>query len=110
MECTTPDGVSIWWDAEGPGSPVVLSPGRGDCSDVFPREFSEQLVEAGCRVVRVDPRDSGLSGNGGDAYTVSTMAEDVVGVLDAAGMEEAHFLGLWQWVAAQVIARIRSRS
>lgn len=94
MECITPDGVAIWWEAEGSGSPVVLSPGRGDCSDVFPREFSEQLVEVGCRVVRFDPRDSGLSGNGGDAYTVSTMAEDVVGVLDAAGIEEAHFLGL----------------
>lgn len=45
-------------------------------------------------MVRVDPRDSGLSGDGGDAYTVSTMAEDLVGVLDAAGVEVAHFLGL----------------
>lgn len=34
------------------------------------------------------------SGHGGDDYTVSTMAEDLVGVLDAAGVEKAHVLGL----------------
>ena len=44
MELTTADGVSIWWEAEGDGPPAVLVPGRGDSTDLFPTEVSDELV------------------------------------------------------------------
>lgn len=95
MELTTPDGVRIWWEATGNGPPVVLVPGRGDSADLFPARAVDGLVACGFRVVRFDPRDTGLSGDGGDAYTLSTMADDALAVLEAADPgEAAHWVGI----------------
>ncbi len=94
MEAISGDGVRLWWDASGVGSPVLLVPGRGDSSDLYPRRFTEPLVESGCRVIRFDPRDTGLSGDGGSTYTRSDMADDVLAVLDAADVSAAHLVGL----------------
>ena len=96
MRLERPDGVGLWWEAEGTGPPVVLLPGRGDASDLFPRRFTDPLVAAGLQVVRLDPRDVGLSDDGGDSYTLSTMADDAVAVLDAAAGADvaAHWVGV----------------
>lgn len=94
--CEAQDGTSLWWDTVGEGDEaVVLVPGRGDASDIFPREeFRLRLVRAGLQVLSFDPRDTGLSADGGDTYTVATLAEDVVHVLDAADVRAAHVVGL----------------
>jgi pimeloyl-ACP methyl ester carboxylesterase len=94
VHVTTADGVPLWFEVEGEGPPVVLLPGRGDASDVYPGRFSDALVAAGCQVVRFDPRDTGLSGDGGPDYTMQTMADDVLCVLDAVGTERAHLVAL----------------
>lgn len=73
----------LWYEAIGVGTPVVLVPGRGDSADIYPRRFWERLVAAGCRVIRFDPRDTGLSADGGSSYTLRDMADDDVAVLDA---------------------------
>ncbi len=88
------DGVPLWWAAEGDGTPVVLVPGRGDSTDIFPSRFTEALMTANCRVIRFDPRDTGLSGDGGPDDTIRTMADDVLDILDAADVPAAHFVGL----------------
>jgi 3-oxoadipate enol-lactonase len=88
------DGVPLWWELQGKGPVVALLPGRGDSSDLFPLDLSDLLIEAGLSVLRLDPRDTGLSGDGGDTYTLTTMAEDVVAVLDAAEVREAHLFGV----------------
>lgn len=87
------DGVPLWWQVVGEGPAVVLIPGRGDSTDLYPRCFTDRLLAAGYSLLRFDPRDTGRSGDGGDAYTLSTMADDVVTVLDAAGVETAHAVG-----------------
>ena len=38
MEAITPDGARICWEDEGTGDPPVVSPGRGDCSDISVEE------------------------------------------------------------------------
>jgi pimeloyl-ACP methyl ester carboxylesterase len=73
---------------------VLLVPGRGDSSDLFPTLLSDRLVGAGLSVIRCDPRDTGLSGGGGDTYTMATMAEDAVAVLDAAGAAAVHVVAV----------------
>jgi pimeloyl-ACP methyl ester carboxylesterase len=90
---TTADGVSLWWEAEGDGPPVLLIPGRGDASDLYPRRFTDPLVAAGRQVIRFDPRDTGLSGDGGQVYDMADMVDDAVGVLDAADAERADVVG-----------------
>lgn len=94
MEALTADGVSIWFEVHGGGPTVVLLPGRGDATDVYPERFWRSVVEARCQVVRFDPRDTGRSGDGGLDYTMSDMADDVLVVLDAAGCEQAHLVAL----------------
>ncbi len=73
---------------------MLLVPGRGDATDVYPSRFSDRLIEAGCRVIRFDPRDAGLSGDGGSAYTMRDMADDAMVVLDSADVGRAHVIGL----------------
>ena len=88
------DGVGLWWRSEGSGPTVLLVPGRGDSTDVYPPDFSAALVAAGCAVLRVDPRDTGLSDEGGDTYTLSTMADDLAAVIAASGAGAVHVVAL----------------
>jgi pimeloyl-ACP methyl ester carboxylesterase len=104
---TTEDGVELWWQLEGTGPTVLLVPGRGDPTDLFPAEFSDDLIARGLSVLRWDPRDTGLSGAGGDTYTVATIAEDSIAVLDAARVEAAHVVGIS--MAGLVLAHLASR-
>jgi pimeloyl-ACP methyl ester carboxylesterase len=88
------DGVGLWWRIDGSGPTVLLVPGRGNSTDVFPDDVSGALVDAGCAVLRVDPRDTGLSDDGGDAYTLATMADDLAAVIAASGAGAAHVVAL----------------
>src|SRR5262245_58429191 len=65
-------------------------------------EWCERFVSAGFHVIRFDNRDVGLSTHfsdaptdaSGAAYRLTDMADDAVAVLDAAGVERAHVMGL----------------
>ena len=91
---TTSDGVDLWWEQLGEGPPVLLIPGRGDSADLFPQLLIDRLVGAGLSVLRMDPRDTGLSADGGDDYTLSTLADDIVAVLDAADSPRVHTVAI----------------
>ena len=89
-----PDGARIWWTDEGQGEPVVLVMGLGYPSDMWFR-VTPALVAGGYRVLRLDNRGAGRTGDApGAPYTVETMAADVLAVLDAAGEESAHVVGV----------------
>jgi pimeloyl-ACP methyl ester carboxylesterase len=45
-------------------------------------------------VIRYDPRDTGLSGDGGSSYLVTDMADDAAAVLAAAHVDAAHLVGV----------------
>ncbi len=94
--------------------PVLLIMGLGAQMIVWPEDFCRLLADAGHRVVRFDNRDVGLStwfdgagvpdvegafadGVAGrpaeSPYSLSDMADDAVGVLDALGIDSAHIVG-----------------
>ena len=52
---TACDGVELWWEREGEGPAVLLVPGRGDPSDLFPELFTDRLQLHGLSIVRWDP-------------------------------------------------------
>jgi pimeloyl-ACP methyl ester carboxylesterase len=94
--------------------PVLLIAGLGDQMLAWPEHFCKQLAACGYWVVRFDNRDVGLSTTFGDVeaptlakltwdlirgrrisapYTLSDMAADSAGLLDALDVREAHIVG-----------------
>jgi pimeloyl-ACP methyl ester carboxylesterase len=113
------------------GPPVLLIMGLGMQMIGWPDGFCQELVQRGLYVIRFDNRDAGLSThmNGapfpnypaalaGDlssvSYTLSDMAADAVGLLDALGLESAHLVGaslggfIAQTIAIEHPSRARS--
>jgi pimeloyl-ACP methyl ester carboxylesterase len=89
--------VEIYYESFGdPADPtLVLVNGLGSQCINYAVEWCELFVAEGYRVVRFDNRDIGLSSKlDGVAYVLADMADDVVAVLDAIGVEKAHVLGL----------------
>ena len=111
--------------------PVVLVMGLATQMLGWPDGFCEALAERGHFVVRFDNRDIGLSTHLHDApapnamaafagdtssasYTLSDMAGDTVGLLDALGLDSVHLVGasmggmIAQTVAIEHPERLRS--
>ena len=110
------NGVKIEVDVQGPprGPVVLLVMGLGMQLVAWPQELVDALVAQGCRVIRFDNRDAGLS-QGFDAlgvpnmavaalrylvrmrvkspYSLADMAADALGVLDALDVAQAHVVG-----------------
>jgi pimeloyl-ACP methyl ester carboxylesterase len=111
--------------------PVLLMMGAGAQMITWPEGFCEELVSRGLHPIRFDNRDTGLSTHFGDAptpdflavqsgdfstvtYTLSDMAADTIGLMDALGLDSAHLVGasmggmIAQTVAIEYPERVRS--
>lgn len=78
------------------GVPLILIRGLGSQLIQWPERMIEAFVAGGCHVVTFDNRDAGLSQKceGPGDYTLSDMAADTVGLMDALGLPRAHVLGM----------------
>ncbi len=114
---TTPTtGIEIFYEDHGDPSHdvILLVMGLGAQLTLWPDELVETLVGEGFRVIRYDNRDIGLSQKMEGArapslpiqilrkkigfparvpYTLTDMAHDGIGVLDALGIGQAHVVG-----------------
>jgi pimeloyl-ACP methyl ester carboxylesterase len=125
--------VELCWQQFGAGEdpPMLLIAGLGAQMILWPDGFCERLADRGFQVIRFDNRDAGRStvlhragspsvrrALDGDlseaAYTLSEMAADAVGLLEALGIERAHLVGtslggmVAQMVAIEYPWRVRS--
>lgn len=110
------NGIELEYDVVGPeaGESLLLIMGLGAQMTRWPSGFVDKLAAKGLKVIRFDNRDVGLSSKLDDAglpdipailkalsegkpppvaYTLSDMADDAVGLLDALGIERAHIVG-----------------
>ncbi len=111
-------GLTLWYETFGePTDPaVMLIMGMGAQAIDWPTEFCERLAASGHYAVRFDNREVGLSSwFGGDAtYTYEDMADDVLALMDALGIGNAHIIGasmggmIAQLVAIRHPARVLS--
>jgi len=75
-----------------PAAAIVVSAGLGGLAGFWAPQLA--ALEAQFRVVQYDQRGTGRNAAAlPDDYTIGHMADDVIGILDAAGIERAHFLG-----------------
>ena len=94
--------VRLWFETFGdPADPaLVLINGLGSQCINYRVEWVEKFVAEGLFVIRFDNRDVGEStwfdeaGIDGPAYTVEDMADDTAAVIEAAGVDDAHVLGV----------------
>jgi pimeloyl-ACP methyl ester carboxylesterase len=131
-------GIALEWEAFGDRrhEPLLLVMGLGLQMIHWPDDFCRQLAERGFWVVRFDNRDVGMSTKLHDRgvpriplrvllrlvariripgrYSLSDMAKDVVGLMDALSMPSAHVVGLsmggmiGQTLAIEHPSRVRS--
>lgn len=90
-----PDGARIAWWSTGPrdGPPVLLIMGLAFPAAMWFRILSALAAEH--RVVTMDNRGAGHTGDVAGPYTVPVMAADCLAVLDAAGVtDKVHVVGL----------------
>jgi len=128
MTCVAANGIEIEYDTFGDRSscPLLLIMGLSSQMIAWPESFCRKLAQSGHWVVRFDNRDVGLSSkmeNAGvpdlmdimtapqqrppvdAAYTLSDMAADAVGLMEALNLEKAHVCGLSMGgMIAQVMA------
>ena len=86
------NGVELHYRETGDGSPLVWVMGTGMNGDAWHRyqvpEFSSSY-----RCITFDLRGSGRSECPDGPYSAALLAEDLVGLLDHLGIDDAHFVG-----------------
>lgn len=108
------NGVTLEYDEQGHGEPMLLIMGLATQMIAWPVDLVDELVSRGFRVIRFDNRDIGLSSKTsapapqrGDVlmglasnrlaksdYTLADMGRDAVGLLDHLGIDAAHIVGV----------------
>ncbi len=84
--------IAIHWREEGEGEPLALIMGLGGSSAAWYRLLPHLRDRA--RVILIDNRGTGQSDRITERLTLGGMLGDVVAVLDDAGVERAHVLGV----------------
>jgi 3-oxoadipate enol-lactonase len=85
-------GARIYWDEQGRGEPVLLIMGLGYSSVMWHR--TRPALTARYRTIVLDNRGVGRSDTPPGPYSIRLMASDAAAVLDAAGSESAHIIGV----------------
>ena len=92
-------GTELWCETRGRpfDPPIVLVMGAQASAMRWPEPVLDGLVARGLYVVRFDQRDTGRSSSFDfetSPYTLSDLAADVAGLMDALGTSSAHVLGV----------------
>ena len=92
MPFTISNGTRIYWEEAGSGDPLLLIMGLGYTHEMWHRTLP--VLTPHYRTIVFDNRGVGRSDVPEGAYPIAQMAADAVAVLDTAGVERAHVLGV----------------
>ena len=101
--------INISYIERGSGEAVVLIMGLGAVKESW--FLNIHALSKEYRVIAFDSRGVGATDRSGEAYTMSRMAEDTVGLLDALKIERAHIVGvsLGSMIAQEIAIRFPQR-
>jgi len=114
MASVQANGITIEYEEQGSGEPLLLVMGLGGQLIDWPQELVDTIADEGFRVIRLDNRDSGLSteftgpppttGQIAKAlmfrrpmaseYLLTDMAADAASLLEVLGVDSAHVVGV----------------
>jgi pimeloyl-ACP methyl ester carboxylesterase len=86
------DGADLFYESTGEGDPLLLIMGLG--SDSRGWALQVPAFSSSYRVITFDNRGVGKSSAPPEPYSTEQMAGDAAAVLDAAGVERAHVVGV----------------
>lgn len=92
MPYTVSTGTRIYWDESGSGDPLLLIMGLGYPMEMWHR--TRPLLSQHYRTIAFDNRGAGKSDVPPGPYSIAQMAADAAAVLDAAGADRAHVIGI----------------
>lgn len=118
MPLANVNGIRMYYEtfgknASGSGEALMLVSGTGGACDSW-RPYQVPAFSRDYQVIIFDHRGVGRSDKPDEPYSTRGFAADAVGLLDALGIENAHFLGhsmggrVAQWVALDFPERVRS--
>ena len=86
------NGVKIGYKLIGSGEPLVMIAGLANTMDVWPIEVIETLAKR-FQLIIPDNRGMGHSTANNATFTYKLFADDVIGLLDALGVEKTNVIG-----------------
>jgi len=84
--------INIYYEVHGQGEPLVLIQGLSGSHSAW--VFQARAFKKHYQVITFDNRGAGKTGKSSGPYTIRTMAEDTIGLLDYLGVDKAHVLGI----------------
>ncbi len=86
------NGINLFYKVQGQGEPLVMIQGYSGGHDGW--FFQTRVFKKHYKTITFDPRGIGKSDKPAEPYTVRTMADDVIKLMDHLNIEKAHVLGI----------------
>ena len=92
MPRVTVNGVNMYYEVQGKGIPLVMIQGFAGPHQAW--FFQAPVFKKYYKVIIFDNRGIGRTEKSSEPYTIRTMADDVIGLMDYLNVDKAHVLGL----------------
>ena len=108
------NGITINYEQQGTGEPLVLIPYLAADNACYAFQVADYAKEFTC--ISLDPRGAGESDKPSGAYSMELFADDIAAFMQAIGVERAHVSGLslgaatGLWLAGKYPQRVKSLS
>jgi len=86
------NGINIAYDVDGQGEPLVLIMGLGGTRQSW--VFQKRTFSKHFKVITFDSRGIGKSDKPSEPFTIKTIVDDTIGLMDHLSIDKAHFLGV----------------
>ena len=87
-----PTGIDLYYESHGHGDAIVFIPGTGFAGNVWMESQVKELSRSH-QVIVHDPRGCGRSTHPKGVYSIDSMGNDVVALLEHLGVPQAHLIG-----------------